>query len=99
MANIMQTISSKISDNQEAMAGDNLMEEATNICDSMKGNPLFSSLMGMQNDMMANMMPQQPAQDNTTRKIQVGDKNHDPNRTKERLQKKLKEKTTVEKKE
>ena len=28
MANIMQTISSKISDNQEAMAGDNLMEEA-----------------------------------------------------------------------
>ena len=100
MANIMQTISSKMSDNQD-MNSDDLMKEATNICSSMQGNPLFSSLMGgMSGDLMGSLtgqnMPEKPEQ--PVKNIKIGDKKHDPNKTRERLQKKLKEKTTVEKK-
>jgi len=65
----------------------------------MEGNPLFSSLMGMQGDMMKNL--QQPKQEEQTRKINLSNPSHDPNPTKQRLQKKLKEKQmknmTVEK--
>tara|TARA_Y100001958_G_C21246781_1_gene577514 strand:+ start:410 stop:1345 length:936 start_codon:yes stop_codon:yes gene_type:complete len=101
MANIMQTISSKMSDNQD-MNSDDLMKEATNICNSMQGNPLFSSLMGgMSGDLMGSLtgqnMPENPNQ--PVKNIKIGDKKHDPNKTRERLQKKLKEKTTVEKKD
>ena len=45
MANIMKTISTKMSDNEDKMNSDDLMKEATNICSSMQGNPLFSSLL------------------------------------------------------
>jgi len=109
MANIMQTISSKISNNQEAMNGDNLMEEASNICNSMQGNPLFSSLLGgMPQNIMSEMMNNRDKEENNTnqepnlqasaeqvKNIKVGDESHDPNKTKARLQKKLKEKKMV----
>ena len=113
MANIMQTISSKMADKKDTLDSNDLMAEATNICSSMQGNPLFSSLMGMQGSAMESMMgdlgkgqPKQslsqpvqptPAQ---VRNIEIKDKSHDPEKAKSRLQKKLKEKQmTVEKKE
>ena len=43
MGNIIQSISQKIG--SEDLQSGNLVNEATNICSSMKGNPLFSSLM------------------------------------------------------
>ena len=100
MANIMQSISSKMADKEGQLDTNKLMEEATNICGSMEGNPLFSSLMGMQGDMMKNLQqPQQPQQQ--TKKINLNNPSHDPNSTKQRLQRKLKEKQsqnmTVEK--
>tara|TARA_Y100001935_G_scaffold254350_2_gene263131 strand:+ start:332 stop:1300 length:969 start_codon:yes stop_codon:yes gene_type:complete len=109
MANIMQTISTKMADKKGEMDTDNLMKEATNICSSMQGNPLFSSLLGMQGGVMESMMgggnsdqPSMPSQLNPeqVRNINLSDKSHDPNKTKARLQKKLKEKqkTVVEKK-
>ena len=107
MANIMQTISSKMADKKDTMGSEDLMKEASNICNSMQGNPLFSSLLGMQGGVMESMMkgmntemePPQPKPENI-RNIEVKDTSHDPNKTKTRLQKKLKEKQmTVEKKE
>lgn len=98
MANIMQTISSKMEDNKDTLNSDDLMKEATNICGSMQGNPLFSSLMGgMTGDLMGAFGGN--VENNNIKNIKVGDKQHDPNKTRERLQKKLKEKTTVEKKD
>ena len=110
MANIMQTISSKMADKKDTMDSDGLMDEATNICNSMQGNPLFSSLLGMQGGVMESMLsgmgaqndkpiPSQPTPEQV-RNIEIKDTTHDPNKTKSRLQKKLKEKQmTVEKKE
>lgn len=107
MANIMQTISSKMADKKDTMGSEDLMKEASNICNSMQGNPLFASLLGMQGGVMESMMkgmntemePPQPKPENI-RNIEVKDTSHDPNKTKTRLQKKLKEKQmTVEKKE
>ena len=107
MTNIMQTISSKISDNQSSMNGDDLMKEASNICNSMQGNPLFSSLLGMQTDMLSGILGQEnnqsgnvqgqnmQTQNNDVRNINLEDKSHNPNKTKARLQKKLKEKQMV----
>jgi len=119
MSNIMQSISSKMVEKQDTMDTDNLMKEATNICNTMQGNPLFSSLMGMQGDVMRNMMtpPHEKEQGEQEEKEQKEQKekehvkniqlnnnpSHDPNKTKSRLQQKLKEKQTqklnVEKKD
>jgi hypothetical protein len=101
IANIMQTISSKMEDNKDTLNSDDLMKEATNICGSMQGNPLFSSLMGgMTGDLMGALGGGGGnVENNNIKNIKVGDKKHDPNKTRERLQKKLKEKTTVEKKD
>ena len=100
MANIMQTISSKMNDNQDTLNSDDLMKEATNICGSMQGNPLFSSLMGgMTGDLMGSLGGNMQKENSNIKNIKVGDKKHDPNKTRERLQNKLKEKTTVEKKD
>ena len=109
MTNIMKSISSKMAEKKDTMDPSNLMEEATSICSSMQGNPLFSSLIGMQEDVMKNMMPQpQPQPQHSskanTKNIQLNNKSpHDPNKTKARLQQKLKEKQTqklnVEKKD
>lgn len=101
MANIMQTISSKMNDNQDTLNSDDLMKEATNICSSMQDNPLFSSLMGgMSGDLMGVLGGGNiPQGESNVKNIKVGDKKHDPNKTRERLQNKLKEKTTVEKKD
>ena len=99
MANIMQTISSKMEDNKDTLNSDDLMKEASNICGSMQDNPLFSSLMGgMTGDLMGALGGDNVV-NNNIKNIKVGDKKHDPNKTRERLQKKLKEKTTVEKKD
>jgi hypothetical protein len=98
MANIMQTISSKMEDNKDTLNSDDLMKEATNICGSMQGNPLFSSLMGGMTGNLMGALGGNVENDNI-KNIKVGDKQHDPNKTRERLQKKLKEKTTVEKKD
>ena len=91
MMNIFKTINDKI---ENKVGGDdnaknNLMGEAGNICDTMKDNPLFSTLMqGM--DGMMNQGGQPPPQD--VKNINFQDKSYNPNATRSRLQKKLKEK-------
>ena len=54
MMKIFSSINSKISDNGDLNKED-LASEATNICSSMKDNPLFSQLMGMQSSMFGQM--------------------------------------------
>lgn len=96
IANIMQTISSKMSDKEGQLDTEQLMKEASTICGSMEGNPLFSSLMGMQGDILKNMTGNlAPKQENDTRKINLDNSSHNPNVTKERLQRKLKEKKNM----
>ena len=99
MANIMKTITSKMSDKEGQMDTDQLMKEATEICGSMEGNPLFSSLLGMQGDMFKNMSQEGKSPQPDTKQINLNNSSHNPRTTKERLQKKLKEKQnmTIEK--
>ena len=96
MMKIFSSINAKVTNNADFNKED-LASEATNICGTMKDNPLFSQLMGMQN-MFGNMqgMNQQSNQTNSEvsevkedkniKKINT-DHNHDPNDTKRRLKK------------
>ena len=61
MMKIFSSINSKISDNGDLNKED-LASEATNICSSMKDNPLFSQLMGMQSSMFGQMGQQSQQQ-------------------------------------
>ena len=97
MMKIFSTISSKV--NSDTFKNGDLEKEATNICGDMKDNPLFSQMMGMQG-LFGNMMgqnensgsnPIEELFDHDVKKIAV-DSKHDPNKTKQRLQKKLAEK-------
>ena len=54
MMKIFSSINSKISGN-DGLNKEDLASEATNICSTMKDNPLFSQLMGMQSSMFGNM--------------------------------------------
>tara|TARA_Y100000590_G_C15745201_1_gene1021772 strand:- start:5329 stop:6294 length:966 start_codon:yes stop_codon:yes gene_type:complete len=103
MTNIMQTISSKMTNSEGNLDTKDLINEATNICNSMQGNPLFSSLMGMQSDLFKNQEKREQGgqrgqrEQETTKNVQIKGQhnhnpNHNPNVTKERLQRKLKEK-------
>lgn len=100
MGNIMKTINAKMSTDENGLNSDNLMEEASTICNSMQKNPLFSSLMGMQNNIMSNMAEgmKNETVNKDTRQINLDNKNHNPGVVKARLQNKLKEKTIVDKK-
>ena len=91
MMNIIQKIGSKINMDENSQENSNLMDEAKNICDSMQSNPLFSSLMGMQGNLFSSMGQQVPKNENV-KNINVNNKDHNPNVTKQRLQKKLQEK-------
>ena len=53
LTNIFKTISETI--NVDGGDQNDLLSEATNICNNMQGNPLFSSLLGMQNNLMKEM--------------------------------------------
>jgi hypothetical protein len=81
--------------NMEGGDAGNLMEEATQICGQMKDNPIFSSLLNnMQGSMPNAEQPTQPTQPiqpttNQVKNINVSDSSHNPNKTRERLQKKL----------
>ena len=104
MMNILQSISSKVSEGGDQLDSGKLVEEATSICDSMQGNPLFTSLLNMQGSMMGNMKeptPKQSSDNNNIKNINVSDGSHNPNVTQQRLRKKLQEKKqnklTVEK--
>lgn len=91
MMNIFKTINDKIENKvgEDSTIKNNLMGEAGNICNTMKDNPLFSTLMqGM--DGMMNQGGNLPPQD--VKNINFQDKSHNPNATRSRLQKKLKEK-------
>tara|TARA_B100000686_G_scaffold351790_1_gene451605 strand:- start:1720 stop:2646 length:927 start_codon:yes stop_codon:yes gene_type:complete len=96
IANIMKTISSKMSDKEGQFDNDQLMKEASNICGSMEGNPLFTSLLGMQGDLFKNQTQEKPE---NTKQINLDNSSHNPNITRDRLKRKLKEKQnmTVEK--
>ena len=54
MMKIFSSINSKISDNGD-LSKEDLASEATNICSTMKDNPLFSQLMGLQSTMFSQM--------------------------------------------
>ncbi len=82
MSKLFQSISSKMGDMGQENP-QNLVSEATNICQTMKGNPMFESIMGMQQSIMGNM---------ASSMAPSTDSSHNPNKTRERLQKKLKEK-------
>ena len=88
MMNIIQSISGKL----QSDVGNNqqLMEEATQICGTMKDNPLFSSLMGMQNQMFSGAVPQE--QDVKNVNVTPPGGNHSAAAKRLHLQKKLQEK-------
>jgi hypothetical protein len=100
MMNIMNTISSKMAEKQGSMDPESLMKEATTICSTMGDNPLFSSLLGMQGDMMKNMMgglsetqeTQDSSKEDNIRNIEFNNPSHDPNKKRAQLQQKLKDK-------
>ena len=109
MMNIIQSISGKMDSGIDQGNAGNLMEEATNICNTMQGNPLFSSMFNNMADTMGNpqnkpsqqSQPSQPSQQET-KNINVSDTSHNANKTRERLQRKLEEKqknVNVEKKD
>ena len=54
MMKIFSSINSKITSN-DGLNKDDLANEASNICSTMKDNPLFSQLMGMQSGMFGQM--------------------------------------------
>ena len=102
MMKIFSSINSKVTNNADFNKED-LASEATNICGTMKDNPLFSQLMGMQN-MFGNMQQgmNQPNQQTNSEVSEVSEvkedknikkintePNHDPNDTKKTLKKKL----------
>lgn len=99
MMNIIQKISTKVNEHATGENAEDLMGEATNICDTMKSNPLFSSLMGMQGQLFSSMgqPPSSTSQpSNDVRNINLG--NHSSEAARNRLQKKLQEKKmTIEK--
>jgi hypothetical protein len=99
MMNIFKSISQKIDNNEDG----NIMEEAMDLSNNMKDNPLFSSLMSTmgqglsQMNNPANMMAaataasqQEPPTHPDNRKISLTN-THDGSATKKRLQKKLNE--------
>ena len=91
MMNIIQTISSKVGSLENEGNGNNIMEEAMNITNTMKGNPIFTTLMeGMgveESDLNTRSNP--VVRDD----IIVKDTSHTSSQTRKRLQQKLKEKT------
>ena len=72
-----------MSDNEGEMNTDKLMSEATSICQTMKGNPMFESIMGMQNSLLG----EQPTSKDTS---------HNPNKTRDRLRRKLEKKQDID---
>ena len=61
---------------ENGMDKDNLQSEAMNICSTMKDNPLFSQLMGMQSAMFGQMQGNMPGQANPN---SAPNPNPDPN--------------------
>lgn len=91
MMNIFSSISKKLDDNNDG----NMMEEAMNLTNNMKDNPIFSSLMSTMGQGLSQMNPSmmnntEPV-NSDNRKIQLTN-THDGSATKKRLQKKLQEK-------
>ena len=91
MMNIIQTISSKVGSLENEGSGGNIMEEAMNITNTMKGNPIFTTLMeGMgveENDLNTN------SNISDRDDIIVKDTSHTSSQTRKRLQQKLKDKS------
>ena len=75
MMKIFGSINEKMMNNSE-MSKEGLQGEAMNICSSMKDNPLFSQLMGMQSNLFSQMMPQgNQNQNQDVRSININDRN------------------------
>ena len=88
MMNIMQTISGKLNDSEN---NQELMEEASKICGTMKDNPLFNTMMGMQSQMF---------NQEEVKNINVSPgKNHSASAKRIQLQKKLEERKSKKKEE
>jgi len=82
MTQLFGSISSKMAESSDSLDADKLMSEASTICESMKGNPMFESIMGGLN-------PQIPSD---TKQIHYKDTSHNAGGTRERLRKKLQQK-------
>lgn len=82
MMKIFGTITTKMNNNNGDISSDTLQNEAMNICSTMKDNPLFSQLMGMQSTLFEQMMPQQP--NPNTRNINVSNNRNAEARNKAR---------------
>ena len=88
MMNIMQTISGKLHDSEN---NQELMEEASKICGTMKDNPLFNTMMGMQGQMF---------NQEEVKNINVSPvKNHSASAKRIQLQKKLQERNSKKEEE
>ena len=79
MMKIFTSISTKMN-GDNGMDKDNLQSEAMNICSTMKDNPLFSQLMGMQSALFGQMSGNMPSQPNSNsdpnvKNINVNDRN------------------------
>lgn len=83
MMKIFGTITTKMNNNGD-ISSDTLQNEAMNICSTMKDNPLFSQLMGMQSTLFEQMMPQQPNPNPNTRNINVSNNRNAEARNKAR---------------
>ena len=81
MMKIFGTITTKMNNNGD-ISSDTLQNEAMNICSTMKDNPLFSQLMGMQSTLFEQMMPQQP--NPNTRNINISNNRNAEARNKAR---------------
>jgi hypothetical protein len=87
MSKLFQSITTKMGSLEGEMNTEQLVSEASNICETMQGNPMFESIMGMQQSMMGQMNP-----GSTNKDISVRDTSHNSGKTRERLQKKLEQK-------
>lgn len=96
MMNIVQSITSKVNSLESEGDEENMMEEAMNITNLMKNNPLFDSLMSGLGDIGANVTSETDSTPNTT--VSHGNADHNPQYTRQRLQNKLKERKENSKK-
>lgn len=82
MTQLFGSISSKMAES-DSLDADKLMGEASTICESMKGNPMFESIMGGLN---SQGIP------SDTKQVRYKDTSHNAGGTRERLRKKLQQK-------
>ena len=109
MMNIVQTITNKVSDMETDNSDDIMMQEAMDITNLMKNNPLFETLMGGLGNLGNNIVPGSEPEPSPQRDIQqeenirqpnlsISNDPHNSQQARLRLQNKLKERNNVSEK-